>query len=312
MLPIVGFIGLGVMGGPMASNLQKSGYSLVVHDINRSNASPHIAAGALWADSPAVVAQNADVVLTSLPGPDEVEQVVSSVRGVLSGLRRVKACIDLSTNSLAMVRRLDAELSEAGIGFLDAPISGGPLGAASKKLAFWVGGDRSLFEQYENALSAMGDQVAHIGAIGSGTIAKLVHNIAGLTMQAALIEAFSMGVKAGLDPQALYNAISQGLAGRRRSFEGLAPVLEKRYDQPHAAFALRLAYKDALLATGLGKEFGVPMRLSDLMLQDLEEGLARGWGDRASQVTALIQEERSGAKLSANVRLPETPVGFSP
>jgi len=289
----VGFIGLGMMGAGMASNLQKAGHHLVVHDLKRQAASHHLAAGAEWVDSPRAVAAACDVVFTSLPAPPDVERVGFGEDGLVHGFHTGSVWFDLSTNSVSLVRDLHAKLAEQGVAFLDAPVSGGPRGANSGKLAIWVGGDAAVFEQYKSVLSAMGDQARYIGPIGAGSVAKLVHNLSGAAVNVALAEAFTMGVKAGIEPLALWAAIRQGAGGRARMFDRMGgQFLTGRYDPPD--FALRLLHKDVSLACQLGRDVGVPMRLSHLALTELGEALNRGWGERDSRVGMLLQQERAG------------------
>ena len=296
----VGFIGLGTMGRHMAANLMKAGHELVVHDVRQTAAAPHLEAGAGWADTPQAVAEATEVVFTSLPGPPEVEAVALGVEGLLAGLARGKAYFDLSTNAPALVRRIHELFKARGIHMLDAPVSGGPRGAETRRLALWVGGDEEVFNRYKPVLDAIGDQPYYVGPIGAGSIAKLVHNCAGYTIQTALAEVFTLGVKAGVDPLALWKAIRQGAVGRRRSFDGLVDqFLPGRFDP--AAFALRLAHKDVTLAVGLGREHKVPMRLANATLEEMTEALNRGWGERDSRVSMLLQEERAGVEI----RVPE-------
>lgn len=293
----VGFIGLGTMGASMASNLQKAGHSLVVHDVRKEAAAPHLAAGAAWADSPRGVGEAADVVFTSLPGPPEVEAVALGADGLLSSMRRGGAFFDLSTNSPNLMRRIHATFAERGIHVLDAPVSGGPRGATTRKLALWVGGEEDVFGKHKALLDAIGDRARYVGPIGAGSVAKLVHNCAGYAVQCALAEVFSMGVKAGVEPLALWEAVRQGAGGRRRTFDGLADqFLPGVYDPP--AFALKLAHKDVTLATALGRELGVPMRMANLALDELTEALDRGWAGRDSRVAMLLQLERAGVEIA--------------
>ncbi len=299
----IGFIGLGTMGQHMAASLIDAGHSLVVHDLRREAGGRHEAAGALWADSPAQAADGAEVVFTSLPGPREVEAVASGPTGLLDAMRAGSAWFDLTTNSPTLMRRLQKLFEEKGIHLLDAPVSGGPVGARTRRLALWVGGDQAIFERYLPLLEAIGDQPAYIGPIGAGSVAKLVHNCAGYAIQAALAEVFTLGVKAGVEPLALFRAVRQGASGRRRTFDGLIDqFLPAAFDPP--SFALRLAHKDVTLATELGRELGVPMRLSNLALAELTEALNRGWGERDSRVAMLLQEERAGV----DVRVPKDEV----
>ena len=293
----VGFIGLGTMGASMASNLQKGGHELVVNDVRREAAAPHLAAGAVWADTPCQVAEAAHVVFTSLPGPVEVEAVAIGPNGLIEGMRPGGALFDLSTNSPTLVRRLEALFKDKGFHVLDAPVSGGPKGAKSGKLALWVGGDRQVYDRYKPVLDAIGDQPYYVGPIGAGSVAKLVHNCAGYAMQTAFAEVFTMGVKAGVDPLTLWKAVRQGAGGRRRTFDGLADqFLPGTFDPP--AFALKLAHKDVSLATALAREVGVPMRLANLTLEELTEALNRGWAQRDSRVAMLLQEERAGVQIA--------------
>jgi 3-hydroxyisobutyrate dehydrogenase len=200
---------------------------------------------------------------------------------------------DLSTNSVSLVRELHAKLAEQGVALLDAPVSGGPRGANSGKLAIWVGGDEAVFQKHKSVLDAMGDQARYIGPIGAGSVAKLVHNLSGAAVNVVLAEAFTMGVKAGIEPLALWAAIRQGAGGRSRTFDRLGgQFLTGQYDPPD--FALRLLYKDVSLACQLGREVGVPMRLSHLALAELNEALNRGWGERDSRIGMSLQQERAG------------------
>src|SRR5579883_2732554 len=286
----VGFIGLGTMGAGMVANLLKAGHALVVHDVRPGAADRFPAAKA--APSPRAVAEQAEVVFTSLPGPPEMEQVALGPDGLLAGMRPGAAYFDLSTNSPTLVRRVHAAFAERGAHMLDAPVSGGPRGAASGKMAIWAGGERAVFDQWKHVLDAMGDQARYIGPIGAGSVAKLVHNMFGYIMTTGLAEVFTMGVKAGIEPLAIWEAVRQGATGRQRTFDRLGKFLSSQYDP--ADFALRLLHKDVSLAVGLGREMAVPMRLANLALEELTEAMNRGWGQRDSRVGGLLQVERSG------------------
>jgi len=172
----VGFIGLGMMGKGMAANLQKAGHELVVHDLSRAAAEPFLAKGAVWANSPKEVGAQSEIVFTSLPVPADVEQVALGANGLIEGMRSDTAFFDMSTNSVAMVRKINAAFAEKNLYMLDSPVSGGPGGAASGKMAIWAGGDEQIFNRHKPVLDATGDQAAYIGPIGAVTIAKLVHN----------------------------------------------------------------------------------------------------------------------------------------
>lgn len=292
----VGFIGLGTMGAAMAANLQAAGHQMVVNDLNRSSGDAICEGGATWADTPAEVARSSDVVFTSLPGPTEVETVVLGEGGIVEGAREGLAYFDLSTNSPTVVRAIGATLAEHGVDAFDAPVSGGPDGAKSGKLAVWVGGDADAFAKWEPILADFSDAPHLVGEIGAGSVAKLVHNCSGYILQTALAETFTMGVKAGVDPEGLWEAVRMGALGRRRTFDTLSRnFLPGHFDPP--GFALGLARKDVTLACEVGKEFDVPMRLANLVLQELTEAVSRGWEGRDSRVAMLLQEERAGVEV---------------
>jgi 3-hydroxyisobutyrate dehydrogenase len=292
---VVGFVGLGTMGGKMATNLLKAGYKVVVHDLHRQAASHHLQEGAEWADTPRALAEKSDVILTSLPEPADVERVALGAEGVKKGA----AYFDLSTNSQSVVKKISAAFAAKGATMLDAPVSGGPSGAASRKMAIWVGGDKAAFDKHKPVLDAMGDRAAYIGPVGSATVAKLVHNMSSYAITCALAETFTMGVKAGVDPVALWEAVRQGVSGRRLTFDGLLDqFLPGKYDPPN--FALKLAAKDVTLATALGRELGVPMRLCNLTQAEMVEACNRGWEGRDSRVVMLLAQERAGVKIEAD------------
>ena len=296
----VGFIGLGTMGASFATNLQNAGFQLIVHDARKEAAAPHLARQARWADTPKAVAEASEVVLTSLPGPPEINAVaLDGETGLIAGMKPGSVYFDLSTNSPTDIRRIHAAYAEKGIHVLDAPVSGGPKGAKSGKLAIWVGGDEAVFNANRAVLDAMGDQVRYIGPIGAGSVAKLVHNSAGYAIQCAIAEVSTAGVKAGVEPLPLWEAIRQGARGRMRTFDSLSDhFLVNKYDPPD--FALRLAHKDVSLAAQLGRDVGVPMRLINMTHAEMTEALNRGWGHRDSRSFLLLQQERAGMTIEVD------------
>lgn len=293
----LGFIGLGTMGAHFATNLQKAGYDLMVHDVSREIAQSHLSAGAEWAETPKELAAQCKVIMTSLPGPPEIEQVTFDGKsGLIAGVKEGAVLFDLSTNSPTLIRHMYERFAENGAHVLDAPVSGGPKGAKSGKLAIWVGGDQAIFEANRAYLDALGDEVKYIGEVGAGAIAKLVHNSAGYAIQCAIAEVFSAGVKAGVPALALWEAIRQGARGRVRTFDSLADhFLINHYDPPN--FALKLAHKDISLACELGRDVEVPMRLVNMAQQEMREALNRGWQNRDSRSFLLLQLERAGITI---------------
>ena len=298
-----GFIGLGTMGASMAANLQKGiqkdGHTVLVHDVRRDSAASHVKNGAQWVDSARAIAAECDIIFTSLPGPVEFEAVSYGEAGLLAAVRPQAAYFDLTTNAPSVVRKAHADYEKKGAYLCDAPVSGGPRGAATGKLAIWCGGDAEVFGKWKPVLDTIGDQAKWIGPIGAGSVAKLVHNCYGYIATAAAAEVFSMGVKAGIEPLAIWEAVRQGAIGRRGAFESLTDqFLPNQYEPP--AFALRLAHKDVSLATALGRELNVPMRMANLALADLAEGLNRGWGNRDSRAIMVLQTERAGVEVKVD------------
>ena len=293
----VGFIGLGTMGGGMSLNIRHAEHDMTVFDINKDAAKRQLDAGCDWADSPKLVAEASEIVFTSLPGPPEVEAVALGPGGLLEGMKPGSVWCDLSTNSPTLMRRLHGIFAEKGIHVLDTPVSGGPVGANTGRMAIWVGGDKDVFEEHKHVMDAMGDQVKYIGPIGAGSIAKLVHNCAGYAVQTALAEVFTMGVKAGVEPLSLWDAIRHGAGGRRRTFDSLSGAfMQNKFDPP--SFQLRLAHKDVKLATELAKEVGVPMRMANMALEEMTEAMNReGWAGRDSRVAMVLQKERAGVEI---------------
>ncbi|HEX8967535.1 MAG TPA: NAD(P)-dependent oxidoreductase [Chloroflexota bacterium] len=302
----IGFIGLGMMGHHMVANLQSAGHDLVVFDVRPDAGADALSRGARWADSPREVAQQAEIVMTSLPGPREVEQVALGADGISSGAAAGTCYVDLSTSSPTLIRRIHAVLGEHGVRVADAPVSGGVVGAEDATLQIMVGCDEDLFEQIRPVLRAIGDKITYIGEIGAGEVAKLVHNQIALVVQQAVAEGLTLGTKAGIRPDKLLEAIRGGAYGR--SGGGIGPNLEKTtlqglWDQPR--FALALARKDLGLATDLASEFGVPMPLAAVAEQALIECLNRGWGGKDMTAAWALQEDR--ARVQVRVKLPEAP-----
>lgn len=301
---MIGYIGLGVMGGPMALNLLKAGFKVVVHDVRQEVAQAQLDAGALWAGSPAELAAHSDVMFTCLPSLSAIEAVALGPNGLIEGIRPGAAYFEMSTNSRELLDRLHAAFLDREAQVLDAPVSGGALGAQRAQMGIWVGGDRATYDRFEPVLKAMGDRPIHVGSIGTGLVTKLVHNCASQATQAAIAEVFTLGVRAGGDPLSLWAAIRQGSVGRRRSFDGLVDeFLPAEYDVAHAA--LRIIEKDLQLATQLGRELRVPMRFANLALADVYEAMNRGWAERDARSVMLLPQERAGVSIKVEKELIE-------
>jgi len=300
----IGFIGVGNMGAGMANNLLKAGYTLTINDIRRDAAGPLLEKGARWAETPQQVAMQSEITFTSLPGPPEVEAVALGAEGILAGIKAGAVYIDLSSNSPTQVRRLHDIFRERGVHMLDAPVSGGVIGARTGLLAVMVGGDEALYQRVKPVLDAIGDNVVYCGAIGAGSICKLVHNTISAITSQAITELFTLGVKAGADPKALWETTRRGSFGRGAGGIHRLPDswfngdFEPNWDK--GFFATKLMRKDVGLATQLAREFNVPMALASLAEQELMEAINRGWGDNPTGAVRRLQEERAGVQVRGN------------
>ena len=283
----------------MAANLLKAGYGLVVHDIRREAATALEQNGAIWADTPRALTEQSEVVITSLPSLRAIEEVALGPDGIIVGIRPGQAYFEMSTNSLELAKRLHAAFAERRAHMLEAPVSGGAIGAAQGKMAIWVGGDKATYQRYEDVLLAMGNKTRHIGAFGAGLVTKMAHNCASAMINAVLGEVFTMAVKAGAEPLALWEAVRQGVVGRRRTFDSLASNFLPSIYEPTSA-ALRILYKDVLVTTELAHQIGVTMPHAEIALSDLQEAMNRGWADRDRRVTMLLQQERVGVEIAVD------------
>ncbi len=295
----LGFIGMGNMGNPMASNLIKAGHQLTIHDLRSETAANLLEMGAIWANSPKAATEGNEVVFTSLPGPREVEAVALGEQGIGEGVSPGSIYVDLSTNSPTVIRRIHQRLQEQGAMVLDAPVSGGPYGAVAGTLAIMVGGDEAIYRRIKPVLEAIGPNVLYCGPIGNGMACKICNNLLSMGIAILLAESLTLGIKSGVDLKVLADVIGKSSGSSRRLEERFPRFLFKGNFQP--GFATALAAKDVRLATDLGREFGFPMELSNLVDQIYLEALSRGWGDKDMDIIAALQEEKTGIQL----RIPE-------
>jgi 3-hydroxyisobutyrate dehydrogenase len=292
----LGFVGVGTMGGPMVRNLLEDGFRVTVNDIDRVAATPLEALGAVWAATPREAAHGSDIVMSSLPGPREVEAAALGSDGILAGIDDGAVYIDLSTSSPNLARKMHAAFKDNGANVLDAPVSGGESGAKTRKLIIMVGGDREVFDRCQGELGHLGDDVLYTGPIGSGSVCKLVHNSLSSATRMAVLEGLTLGVKAGVDPNLLWLALRGGLYGQLSPVDDLdKDLFIGRFDPP--TFALKLAAKDVALTVELARETRVPVPMISLTEQMYLEAMGRGWGDRDWIATDLLQEERAGIQV---------------
>ncbi len=290
----IGFIGIGNMGRHMSRHVLEAGYSLYVHDIRKEAAQFLIDKGAKWADSPAVVARNCEVVILSLPGPPQVEEVVFGKNGLSSGWKKGDILIDASTNSPNTVRSIAERAKRAGVSLLDAPVTGGVPGAEAGRINFLVGGDAAVLEKVRSLLLTMGKNVFHVGDVGCGDVSKLVNNMLALSCFEVDAEAFLLGVKAGIDPKILLDVIKAS-TGNNSSVELYSMTVPKGNFDP--IFRLSLAVKDIKLALELGKKNGVPLPIATAVAERLEAAEAAGYGEKGNQAVALLLEDANGVQF---------------
>lgn len=293
------FVGLGNMGHHMAASLQHAGHELIVHDLRPETAQVLLEGGATWADSAKAAAEGAEAVFLSLPAPKDVEAVVTGSEGVLAGLRSGDAIIDLSTNSPSMVRKLAERAAQQGVGFLDAPVSGGVRGAKDATLAVMVGGDRELFERFELALRAIGPNVFHTGDVGTGNVAKLINNQLAFVSMMAMNEALAIGAKAGIDLMML-REIVQASSGNTFVWAGGARAV--LHDRLPPTFTTTLACKDIGLAQELARETGVDAPVGRTAQQLLEGYRTNGFEQEDVLATIKAVEAASDAQVRGTWR----------
>ena len=290
----VGFIGVGFMGQHMAKHILDGGHDLTIYDISETAAKDLVKAGAKWVFSPSEVAIVSEVIFTSLPTPQDVEQVVLGEGGILAGALEGTTLFDLSTTDPETITRISNSASQRGISVLDAPVSGGTVGAEQGTLCVMVGGEKNNYDRYKSVLDLIGNQVVYCGNLGAGAVCKIVNNLIGMTLGVVLSEAFSLGVKAGVDPMTLYNAVSMS-SGETRQMHTFPTGLFEGDFSP--GFKLDLGSKDVGLATNLGRSLRVPMDVSNLIQQKYVEAQNRGWGGQSTTAIAKLQEERAGVEI---------------
>jgi 3-hydroxyisobutyrate dehydrogenase len=287
----VGVIGLGIMGAPMARNLLRAGHEVVVHGRTPARVEPLVALGARAAATPAALAATADAVLTCLPDGPDVERVVTGPDGILAGAARGLLVIDASTIAPDTARSLAARCGEAGVGFLDAPVSGGEQGAIAGTLSIMVGGDAEAYARAQPVFAAIGRTVTHMGASGQGQMTKLVNQVIGATTLAAVAEGLTLAAQAGLDPAAVMAAVGSG-AATSWQLEHLGPRMQHADWAP--GFMVRLMQKDLRLALAAAGRVGAALPATAIVHQLLASVEARGGGALGTQAIAQALQALAG------------------
>jgi 2-hydroxy-3-oxopropionate reductase len=296
MAHVVGFIGLGIMGRPMAKNLLKAGFPLVVHSRSRGPVDDLVGSGAKPATSPKEVAEQSDVLITMLPNSPDVELVVLGPSGVLEGARSGPLLIDMSTISPLVSQKIGKAIGAKGARMLDAPVSGGEKGAVDGALSIMVGGDKADFDAALAMFQAMGKTITHLGPLGSGGFTKLANQIIVAMNLTALGEALTLAKKAGLDRSLTLKALGGGLAGSKCLEQKTANYLSGTYNP---GFKIDLHFKDLGLIMESSRALGVPLP-GTAVVQELFNALrvkGRGGLDHSGVITLL--EDLAGVSEKA-------------
>ena len=290
----IGFIGLGIMGRPMACNLVRAGFPVTVWNRSRSGMDAVAAAGAVAAADPRAVAEASDVLLTMVTDSPDVEAVLLGERGAGDGLRPGAVVIDMSTISPRVTRAIAARLAQRGVAMLDAPVSGGEAGAVAGTLSIMIGGEAAAVERCRPIFAALGRTIVHVGPIGAGQTVKLCNQVAGAIHLLAMSECLALAQKAGVDPAKMLEAVSAGAAGSWM-LSHLAPrVLDRDFA---AGFMVRLQQKDLRLALALAEEVGQPLPGTALVQQLLHALEAAGAGNDGTQALVRVFEALGGTEV---------------
>jgi len=289
MADAVGFIGLGIMGRPMAKNLMDAGYELVLHNRSPEKAEALAKEGnATAAGSPRKVAEACDIIITMLPDSPDVETVVAGEGGALEGIREGALVVDMSTISPVVTEELSKKVREKGASMLDAPVSGGDVGAIEGALSIMVGGSEEDFERARPLFDVMGKVATHVGPIGAGQVVKACNQIVVALTIEAVSEALVLGSRGGVAPEKLVEALSGGLAG--------SAVMEAKKEKFFShdfepGFRIELHHKDLGIALAAGREYGVALPVTAIVDQMLEASMAKGRGDRDHSAILTLLEE---------------------
>lgn len=298
MKPTLGFVGVGTMGGPMAHNLLKAGYEVLVSDTNPAPVARLIEAGAKAADSVAEMASRVDVLLASLPSDAIVEQVMLGPEGVAAGGRSGLVVVDTSTVSPLTAQRVSAVLEDKDIAMLEAPVSGGEGGAIAGTLAIMVGGRRDAYDQVLPVLQAIGKNITYIGDHGSALVIKLCNNLIIGAIMVAASEALTMAAKANISPGLVHEVLSTATARSWIFQEYMGNTVLAGNRKP--GFKLSLEHKDLGLAVDFGREIGVPMFVSSLVHQLYTQAQGLGKGEMDFSAIADLYTEATGVSLERN------------
>lgn len=284
----IGFIGVGAMGFPMAENIIKSGYELLVNDINKDAVEKLVDKGAEECDTPAELAKNVDTVILMLPNSKIVDLILQGEDGLLAGLNSDQVVINMSSIDPVSTKKFAKKAVELGVDWIDSPVSGGTSGAKEGSLTLMAGADSDVLEKVRAVMEAMGN-IKHVGDVGTGSGVKMINNLLLGVNMTAVAEAMVLGVKAGIEPETLFEIIGNS-SGNSYAFSAKVPdfIFEGDFDD---GFAIDLQYKDMQMAVDTAKELNVPLYTGNLSQQIYETAKAKGLGEKdISSVITMLEE----------------------
>jgi 2-hydroxy-3-oxopropionate reductase len=294
MADAVGFVGLGIMGKPMAENLIEAGYDLFVY--NRTREKSEELEGAQVAGSPKKVAEQSDIIITMLPDSPQVEEVLAGEDGVFEDVKDGALIVDMSTISPVVTEELSEKAREHGASMLDAPVSGGDVGAIDGTLSIMVGGSEEDFERARPLFEVMGDTVTHVGPVGTGQVVKAANQIVVALTIEAVSEALVLGSKGGVAPEKILDVLGGGLAGNKVMEVKREKMLDHSFDP---GFKVELHHKDLGIALAAGREYGVTLPVTAVVEQMLQDLITNGRGDRDHSALLTLVEESSGHEIGS-------------
>jgi 2-hydroxy-3-oxopropionate reductase len=294
MADTVGFIGLGIMGKPMAENLIEAGYDLVVY--NRTRAKAEELEGAMVAGSPKEVAERSDLIITMLPDSPQVDEVLAGEDGVFEGVEEGNLIVDMSTISPVVTEELSERARERGASMLDAPVSGGDVGAIDGTLSIMVGGSEEDFGRALPLFEVMGDTVIHVGPVGTGQVVKAANQIVVALTIEAVSEALVLGSRGGVAPEKILDVLGGGLASNKVMEVKREKLLDHSFDP---GFKVELHHKDLGIALAAGREYGVTLPVTAVVDQMLQDLITNGRGDRDHSALLTLVEESSGHEIGS-------------
>jgi 3-hydroxyisobutyrate dehydrogenase-like beta-hydroxyacid dehydrogenase len=296
--PRIGFLGMGAMGGPMARRLAQNGFSVSGYDVDTARGDAAAQGGVTLAKSPAMAAEAADVLMSSLPNPVAVREAYLGANGAVSALRAGAILIDMSTIDPNTWREVAGEAAARGAQSLGAPVSGGPAEAGSGKLVFLVGGEAAVLDRCRSVLDTLGSEIHHLGPLGAGHVVKLVNNVMSMCNVAVAAEAMVLGVRAGMDPQRLFDVLSTS-GGRSHHFLKRFPNVLAGDFTPY--FSIALSRKDLSLALQMAESLGVPMLATAAVRQIYEAAAAQGLDTIDMAGVTKLYEQWAGVEVRGNL-----------